>query len=63
MHVKIHLVTQAEFFHQLSQLLQCIEKANTPTSIKVIWFYQPHILAHVHLVEHREFARNGVLKS
>ena len=56
MHVEIHLIAEAAFFHKLSQLFQCVEETHATTSIKVIWFDEPHIFAKIHFIVHSELA-------
>jgi hypothetical protein len=50
MHIKVHFVTNREFFHQPPQLLKSIEQLDPATSIEVIRLYQPYICSLIHLI-------------
>jgi hypothetical protein len=47
-HIKVHLVTLRELFHEASQLFESVEQLDTPSTIIITRLYQPHIASVIH---------------
>ena len=49
-HIKVHFISDREFFHQAPQLLQSVEQLDSTPSVKIIGLYQPDVRPLVHLI-------------